>query len=159
MTESGSKKQSQQVNSDLIVGGFSLFLGGVVFFSTRGLSRLGSVFVDYVVGALVVLAALVIIKGFVKPSYIRFFDSTAERNNVVAGVGILLLYLIALPIFGFLPSSYFFYFCFNLYLAEDRFTPKNLTVSLVLTLVVVTAFYIIFSGFLEVPLPQSMWQE
>jgi len=151
--------EKKQLNSDLIVGTFSLALAVLVYFSTRGLSRLGGVFVDYVVIALSVLAILVIIKGFIKPEYIVFFESVMERNNVIVGVCILLLYLIALPIIGFLPSSYAFYFCFNLYLADDRWTKKNILSSMLLTAVVVTAFYFIFSEFLEVPLPQSMWSE
>lgn len=151
--------QQKRLNSDLIVGGFSLALGALVFFSTRELSKLGGVFVDYVVIALVALAVIVLIKGFIKPEYVQFFDSVMERNNVLIGVGILLLYLIALPIVGFLPASYTFYFCFNLYLADERFTTRNIVTSMLLTAVVVTAFYFIFNGFLEVPLPQSMWSD
>jgi amino acid permease len=149
----------KQLNSDLIVGAFGLLLGALVYFSTRDLSKLGGVFVDYVVIALVVLSILVIIKGFIKPEYIKFFDSAIERNNVMVGICILLLYLITLPIVGFLPSSYVFYFCFNMYLADDRFSKKSILTSIFLTLVVVTAFYFIFNAFLGVPLPTSMWSE
>ena len=102
--------EKKQLNSDLIIGTVSLALGALVYFSTRELSKLGGVFVDYVVIALAVLAVLVIIKGFIKPEYIKFFESVMERNNVIVGVCILLLYLITLPIIGFLPSSYAFYF-------------------------------------------------
>ena len=159
MNNENQATEKKQLNSDLIVGTFSLALAVLVYFSTRGLSRLGGVFVDYVVIALAVLAVLVIIKGFIKPEYIVFFESVMERNNVIVGVCILLLYLIALPIIGFLPASYAFYFCFNLYLADDRWTKKNIISSMLLTAVVVTAFYFIFSEFLEVPLPRSMWSE
>ncbi len=159
MKDENHKDKKKQLNSDLIVGTFSLALGVLVYFSTRELSKLGGVFVDYVVVALVVLAILVIVKGFIKPEYIQFFESVMERNNVIIGVLILVLYLIALPIIGFLPSSYVFYFCFNLYLADERFSKKNIISSLLLTAVVVTAFYFIFNGFLEVPLPRSMWSE
>jgi hypothetical protein len=159
MKDENHEDEKKQLNSDLIVGTFSLALGLLVYFSTRELSKLGGVFVDYVVIALVVLAVLVIVKGFIKPEYIKFFESVLERNNVIIGVFILILYLIALPIIGFLSSSYAFYFCFNLYLADERFSKKNIISSLLLTAVVVTAFYFIFNGFLEVPLPRSMWSE
>jgi hypothetical protein len=159
MKNENHASQQKRLNSDLIVGGFSLALGALVFFSTRELTKLGGVFVDYVVMALVALAVLVFIKGFIKPEYVQFFDSVMERNNVLIGVGILLLYLIALPIVGFLPASYTFYFCFNLYLADERFTTRNIVTSMLLTAAVVTAFYFIFNGFLEVPLPQSMWSD
>ena len=148
-----TKSQKGSVNADIVIGVFSLALAALVYFTTRGLSRLGGVFVDYTLIAMTVLAVLITIKGFMKPDYIRFFDSVIERNNIISGVIILLLYLIALPLVGFLPASYTFYFCFNLYLADDRFSTKNLITSALLTLVVVTAFYFIFHSFLEVPLP------
>ncbi|MBU1275046.1 MAG: tripartite tricarboxylate transporter TctB family protein [Proteobacteria bacterium] len=69
----------------------------------------------------------------------------------------LLLYLIFLPLAGFLASSYAFYFCFNLYLADQRFTTRNILTSALLTAVVVTAFYFVFKQFLGVPLPQGIW--
>lgn len=150
-------KDKKGINSDFVVGIFALILAGVVFFSTRELSRLGGVFVNYVLIALTALAVLVIGKGFLKPDHIRFFETTMERNNVLVGIVILLLYLVFLPIVGFLPASFVFYFCFNLYLADERFSTRNIVASALLTAVVVTAFYIVFHNFLEVPLPESIW--
>ena len=152
-------KTAKRMNADLIVGAVSLGLALLVYFSTRELSKLGGVFVDYILVALTVLAVITIIKGFTKPERIRFFESTVERNNVLVGICILLLYLIFLPYTGFLPSSYAFYFCFNLYLADERFTTKNIFSSAALTIVVVSVFYFIFHHFLEVPLPEGKWLE
>ena len=146
-------------NSDYIIGILTLIISAVVYFSTRELSRLGGVFVDYVLIASAVLSLLILLKGFVKPEHIKFFDSVIERNNVTIGICILLVYLIILPVVGFLPSSYAFYFCFNLYLTDDRFSIKKILFLALLTAVVVTAFYFIFNGLLEVPLPTSMWSE
>ncbi|BEQ13544.1 tripartite tricarboxylate transporter TctB family protein [Desulfoferula mesophila] len=150
-------KQARLLNSDLIVGSFSLGLAALAYFNTRHLSKLGGVFVDYVLWAMMILGGIIVIKGFIKPERIRFFDSAIERNNVAIGVCILLLYLIFLPLAGFLASSYAFYFCFNLYLADERFTTKNILFSALLTAAVVTAFYFIFKEFLGVPLPVSSW--
>lgn len=153
------RKQDVQTgwNSEFIIGILGLGLAAIVYFSTRELTRLGGVFVDYVLTAIFVLSILVIIKGFIRPERIHFFENIVERNNITIGICILLLYLIALPVVGFLPSSYVFYFCFNLYLADERFTIRNICISALLTAVVVTMFYFIFHGFLEVPLPKSMW--
>ena len=107
--------------------------------------------------ALTVLALLTTVKSFMKPERVRFFESVIERNNVLVGICILLLYLIFLPLVGFLPASYAFYFCFNLYLADERFTTRNILSSAALTALVVTAFYFIFHDFLEVPLPAGKW--
>ncbi len=159
MPDMSAPQSTKQLNADLIVGAISLGLAALVFFSTRELSELGGVFVDYILVALTALAALTIIKGFIKPERIEFFESAIERNNVLVGIGILLLYLIFLPMIGFLPASYAFYFCFNMYLADERFTTKNILSSAALTIVVVTAFYFIFHNFLEVPLPEGKWFE
>ncbi|MCB2190770.1 MAG: tripartite tricarboxylate transporter TctB family protein [Deltaproteobacteria bacterium] len=157
MNSNAPVSDAKRLNSDLLIGLFSLSLAVVAYFNTRDLSKLGGVFVDYILVAMAVLGAIIAVKGFIKPDRVRFFESMIERNNVLIGVGILLLYLIFLPLAGFLASSYVFYFCFNLYLADDRFTTRNILFSALLTAVVVTAFYFIFKVFLGVPLPQSTW--
>jgi hypothetical protein len=147
------------LNSDLIIGAFTAALTLLVYFVTRDLSRLGGIFVDYVLVVMGVLSAVVLIKGFAKPERLRFFESAVERNNIFIGIVILLIYLIILPLIGFLPASFIFYFTFNLYLGDDRFTLKNIAASALLTFVVVTGFYIVFHYFLEVPLPTGSWFE
>jgi amino acid transporter len=157
MSQNNKTQPAKRLNADLIVGIVSLGLAALVYFSTRELSKLGGVFVDYILVALSVLALITTAKGFIKPERIRFFESAVERNNVLVGICILLLYLIFLPLVGFLPASYAFYFCFNLYLADERFTTRNIFSSAALTVLVVTAFYFIFHDFLEVPLPEGRW--
>jgi len=152
-----AKRQAGTLNSDLIVGGVCLALAAVVYFSTRHLSPLGGVFVNYVLVAMVGLSVLIVIKGFIRPDYVRFFESMVERNNVLIGIVMLGLYLFFLPRLGFLPSSYLFYFTFNLYLSENRLATRNLLISAALSLVVVTVFYYVFHYFLEVPLPEGAW--
>lgn len=147
------------LNSDIIIGAFSAALTVLVYFVTRDLSRLGSIFINAVLIAMGVLSLVVFVKGFIKPERLTFFESAVERNNILTGIVILMIYLIFLPLVGFLPSSYCFYFAFNLYLSEDRFALKNIFTSSVLTLFVVTVFYIIFDYFLEVPLPTGAWFE
>lgn len=147
------------INANLWIGIFCGGLALLVYSVTRDLSRLGVVYVNFVLAAMAVLSVIMIARGLLKPEKTHFFESGAEKTNVTVGVVILVLYLILLPIVGFLPSSYLFYFCFNLYLADDRFSRRNVLQSAALSLVVVTAFYFIFHDFLEVPLPESMWAE
>ena len=157
MSQISETQSAKRLNADLIIGIVSLGLAALVYFSTRELSKLGGVFVDYTLVALTALALLTTAKGLFKPERIRFFESVVERNNVLVGICILLLYLIFLPLAGFLPASYAFYFCCNLYLADERFTTRNILSSAALTVLVVTAFYFIFHDFLEVPLPEGRW--
>ncbi len=145
------------LNSELIIGVLTAVLIGVTYFASRDLSRLGGIFVNYILAIMSALTVIVLIKGFVKPERIKFFVSAAERNNIMVGLLILLLYLVFLPLAGFLLSSYAFYFVFNLYLADDRFSRRNILQSAGLTFVVVTGFFLIFNHFLEVPLPTGSW--
>lgn len=149
--------KTNRLNSEVLLGAASLVLAGIVYFVTRDLSRFGGVFVNYALGALIFLSVLEIIIGFISPTMVQFFDSAIERNNVFIGLGMLAVYLFFLPKVGFLPSSYVFYACFNLFLAEDRWKTRTVVESIIISAIVVTAFYFIFHHGLEVPLPEAEW--
>lgn len=157
-SDHADKSHKLRLNGDLITSISTAALAAIVFSVTRDLSRLGVVFVDYVLVVMAVLSLIVFIKGLIKPERVVFFETVIERNNVLAGTGILLLYLIFLPFAGFLPSSYIFYFAFNTYLADEhRFSKRNLFQSMLISIIVVTAFYFIFGDLLGVPLPEGSW--
>lgn len=143
------------LNADLFIGIFGMLFGAFIFAFTRDLSSLGGVFLDAVLVAIFFLSFIMVVKSWLRPEKLAIFDSVVERNNVLIGIVILLLYLMLLPVIGFLPASYIFYLCFNLYLAEDRWSRRNLLQSAVLSVVVVSVFYMMFYYFLGVPLPQG----
>ena len=120
------------LNSDLIIGFAGLIIAGVAYYVTRDLSFLGGVFINYTLVIIVSLAALMILKGFIKPEKLHFFESAIERNNIITGVGILAVYLFFMPKIGFLPASYIFYLILSLYLSEDRLSKRNILVSALL---------------------------
>ena len=93
------------VNTDLVIGFVTIATALVVFVNTRELSLFGGLFVEYCVIALAVLGLVTVVKGFVRPERSAFFESSAERNRVMAGTGILAGYLFALPYLGFLAAS------------------------------------------------------
>lgn len=144
------------LNSDLIVGFGTLGLAVVAFLATRDLSRLGGVFVDFTLWALLILSILEIAKGFMSPDRIRFFESKDERTNILVGLGILAGYIVLLPLVGFLPSSLLFFTVLNLYLGDERITRPAVLKSLGLAAVVVATFNILFCVVLEVPLPKGV---
>lgn len=143
-------------NSDLIVGLFTLLVTAVFYYFTRDLSRLSIIYVNYVLIILGSLSILVLVKALVRPERIAFFESVLERNNIIAGLLILLAYLLLLPVIGFLLASYLFFLVMTLYLSEARFTAKNILVSVIISLVVVSLFYAVFRHVLLVPLPEGM---
>lgn len=130
-----------------------------VWFTTRGLSYLGKVFIEYCLIFMAFLGIIMLVKGIAKPEKIRFFESFMERNITAIVLGILALYLFFMPRIGFLLSSYIFYACFNWYLAEDRMKTKHILISILLSFLVVTGFYALFWYFLQVPLPRGSWFE
>jgi hypothetical protein len=85
-----------------------------------------------------------------------FFESAPERNRVIIGLIILAVYLVLIPYLGFLPSSYGFYFVFNIYLSKKGFDIRTVAISFVSCAVMVTALYFIFHYFLLVPLPTGV---
>ena len=147
------------LNADLIVGKGSLVIAGVAWGVTRDLSYLGRVFVDYSIIFIGLFGAIMLIKGIVKPERLHFFESAVERNNILTGLGMLLLYLIFMPKIGFLPASYAMYAAFNWYLSDERFGTKSIVISLLLSFIVVTGFYLLFHNVLQVPLPRGTWFE
>ncbi len=147
------------LNADLIIGIFAWVVGGVVFVTTRELSPLGGMFVNYVLVAIFFLGALMLLKGFIKPEKIQFFESAGERRNIIIGVVMLVVYLYFMPKAGFLPTSYIFYMAFNMFLAEAPWARKSILQSAALSAVVVTFFYMVFHYGLGVPLPAGAWWE
>ena len=145
-------------NSDLIVGALTLVVAAVFYYFTRDISKLSVIYVNYVLIILGTLSLLTLIKGMVRPERIAFFESAVERNNIVVGLVILFAYLLLLPVLGFLPASYLFFLVMTLYLSEERFTNRNILVSVAVTIVVVSVFYVVFKHVLLVPLPEGMFQ-
>lgn len=147
------------LNTDLIVGIFGLALAAAAYLFTREIGPLGKVFVDYVLIVISVLSVLIVAKGLVKPERARFFESVVERNNIIAGLVILVLYLLFMPRIGFLPASYIFFLVLSLYLTDDRLAWKRIIQAAVLSAIVVTGFYLVFKNVLGVPLPVGTWFE
>ena len=144
-------------NSDLIVGTLTLVVAGVFYYFTRDLSKLSVIYVNYVLVILGTLSLLTLIKAFVRPERIAFFETAAERNNIIVGLAILFAYLLIIPVLGFLPASYLFFLVMTLYLSEERFTTRNILVSVAVTFAVVSIFYAVFKHVLLVPLPEGIF--
>ncbi len=145
------------LNADLIIGFFALAVGGLVLSVTRDLSMLGGVFINYMLVAIFLLGVIMIIKGLTRPEKITFFESSKERKNILLGLLIFFVYLVFMPKIGFLWATYIFYAVFSSFLAEDRWSVRNLLESSGLSVVMVTLFYVVFHYVLSVPLPTGSW--
>ena len=145
------------VNTDLVIGFVTIATALVVFVNTRELSLFGGLFVEYCVIALAVLGLVTAVKGFVRPERSAFFESSAERNRVMAGTGILAGYLFALPYLGFLAASICFYFVMQRSLRTEAVGARSLALAAVTSVAVSGALYALFHYVLLVPLPTGVW--
>ena len=145
------------VNTDLVIGFVTIATALVAFVNTRELSRFGGLFVEHCMIALAVLGLVTVVKGFVRPERSAFFESSAERNRVMAGTGILAGYLFALPYLGFLVASICFYFVMQRSLRAEAAGARSLALAAVTSVAVSGALYALFHYILLVPLPTGVW--
>ncbi len=145
------------LNSDLIMGISALIVAVIVIVSTTGLSKYGSVFVFSCAGVLSVLGLIALVKGVFKPEKIPFFESTLERNRILIGLLLLAVFLVLIPIVGFLIASFIFYVLMTLSLHDGQRDAKFLVVKSVQAVLVVGALYLLFYHGLQVPLPAGFW--
>ncbi len=145
------------VNADLIVGLATLAVAAIAYLNTRDLSHFGGLFVDFCATALAVLGLLTTAKSWLKPEHARFFASAAEGRRVLAGIGILALYLLLIPYAGFLLASVCFYFVMHTSLRPEPDAAGALAASAGLALAVTASLYLLFQHLLGVPLPPGIW--
>lgn len=145
------------VNTDLAIGFVTIGAALVAFVNTRDLSPFGGLFVEHCTIALAVLGLLTIVKGFVRPERSAFFESSAERNRVLAGTGILAGYLFALPYLGFALSSICFYFVMQRSLRTEAAGARSMVLAAATAAAVTGGLYGLFHYVLLVPLPTGVW--
>ena len=145
------------VNTDLAIGFVTIAVAIVAFANTRDLSPFGGLFVEHCTLALAVLGLLTIAKGFVRPERSAFFESSAERNRILAGTGILAGYLLLLPYLGFALASICFYFVMQQSLRTEATGARSLVLAALIAAVVTGALYGLFHYLLLVPLPTGVW--
>ncbi|MBX2879674.1 MAG: tripartite tricarboxylate transporter TctB family protein [Granulosicoccus sp.] len=104
-----------------------------------------------------ILAAIVILIDVIRkappqaPVRARFIAEVTPLSHVVL-IGMVLLYLIAMPYIGFIASSGLF-----LLAAFQFLWKKELLVTLGLTAITLIAIYVVFREVFQVVLPQGIW--
>jgi len=158
----GSERIDTGINSDKIMGIASIVIAGIALVFTQNLSLHGGVFVYSVAGVLCVLGLVTLIKGFTQPEKIEFFESGLERRRIMMGLLLLALYLVLIPVVGFLYASIIFYLAISFALRDasstGRFFVRFLPVTLIQAGLVVGALYALFYYVLQVPLPSPLWE-
>lgn len=143
-------------NANTLMGLAALVIAAIVVYKTRDLSLHGAVFDQACAAVLASLGIIMLSIGLWRPVALQFFESIAERNRVLTGVLILFLYLVLLPLTGFIVASCIFYFMLHVNLLVAPRRAGELVRAVLLAVVVVTALYLLFQMVLQVPLPKGL---
>jgi len=145
-----------KINADVLVGFITLCLITVVFWSTRGLSFYGVIFVNFCMFCSAIFGLAIISKGFVKPNKIDLFKNSIERNRVSLGFSFIAAFIILMPIVGFLVSSMIFIVIMQTFLTGTSLTLRSATISFGQAVLITIVAYYLFSTILMVPLPMGV---
>ena len=157
VTQAAIVSNGSGLNSDLIMGIAALVVAAIVVLSTSGLSKFGSVFVFSCAGALGILGIVALFKAWLRPEKLALFESSLERNRILSGLGLLMVFLVLIPVAGFLLASLIFYVLMSLSLHDGQRDAGFLMARLVQAVLVVGALYLLFYHVLQVPLPSGVW--
>jgi hypothetical protein len=148
---------TRNVNTDLVAGIIGLVVAGVFWSSIDpDVGRLSIMFPRAMVVILALVAAALVVKGFVNAQRNDLFVDGNNLRWIVTGV-IFFLWILATIYIGFWVSSVVGLTVMVYYLSRARITPTPRMVAgwLVIVMAEVTFFYLIFTKLLLVPLPQG----
>lgn len=153
----GQASNTVYLNSDLIMGIVAMLIAAIVWTKSYGLSHYGNVFIRSAASVLIVLAAIALLKGFIKPDKNRFFESIEERKRIVQALCILVVYVVLIPITGFILASVCFYLLLAMTLQTQPVSFKSSILLVMQSAMVVGVLTLLFSRLLQVPLPAGFW--
>ena len=149
---------NREINTEIASGFIGLILTAVFFFALEDISWMSIIFPRTMVYLMAIISAMLVVKGFVKPSRDRIFSVGSNKRWMVTGV-LFFLWVLLMPVFGFFVSTVVFMTAIVGYLARARMriTVGKFIVWIPIVLAEVTFFYIIFTKVLYVPLPQGLF--
>jgi hypothetical protein len=104
------------------------------------------------------ISAILVVKGFVKPSRDRIFSVGSNVRWLVTAI-LFFLWVILMPVFGFFVCTVVFMTAIVGYLARARMrvTIGKFMVWIPIIIAEVTFFYLIFTKVIYVPLPEGLF--
>ncbi|OED37830.1 hypothetical protein AB833_22180 [Chromatiales bacterium (ex Bugula neritina AB1)] len=144
---------TRSFNADLWVGCAALAIAAITFTNTLDLSEYGRVFVQYTSIVLALLGVVTVYRGIANKENQALFASGTERNRVLLGIALLIIYLAVVPLTGFLIATVLFYFVLHTVLHDYRLASVEAAKALGYSLAVPGFLYVLFAKILHVPLP------
>lgn len=143
--------------SDVIIGIFLIFFAVGIFVMSNPLPTQSATFPRIVASIMILLSVLLIVSGMKKAKQYDEEQATESNikdvayQNVLKGGGMILLYILLMPMLGFFVST-------SIFIASFMFVFKERSVKkILLTVITLDVFiYLIFVAQLNVPLPQGL---
>ncbi|MGE5594269.1 MAG: tripartite tricarboxylate transporter TctB family protein [Betaproteobacteria bacterium] len=121
----------------------------------RGLPDLDALFPEWVLALVVVMSiGLLVTSGAGKGSRKPF--KLPNMRTLGAAVGLMILWLILIPIAGFYVASVLVSTIFAAFVDSRVRKPRALAISLAVVAAEIGLFYVVFANLLDVPLPQGL---
>lgn len=140
-----------------IIVGVIIVIAALLFWLQRDYTTLyGGTFADPIIIVLAFLGLLLIVLALRG----RAFGSDAVSGtpipvkNLIVAIVVLIVWVAVIPYLGYLISGILFYFITALIMQTQRFNVKKIIADLVIAVVVVSAFYYLFTEVLYVRLPK-----
>ncbi|SMC23324.1 Tripartite tricarboxylate transporter TctB family protein [Desulfacinum hydrothermale DSM 13146] len=149
---------NREINTDIASGLIGLLLTGLFYFGLEDVLWMSIIFPEVAGAIMDLLSIILIIKGLVKPSRSPVFKEGSNLRWIVTGV-LFFCWVMVMPVLGFFVSTVLFMSLIVIYLARARtsVTIKKILVWVPIVIAEVTFFYVIFTRFLYIPLPEGMF--
>ncbi len=139
----------------IVFGLLFIALGTWVITETAEMSALGSVFPRAIAGAMIVFSTLMVVVRLIRPRG-HETPETGSTPRRLGFVAIVAAWVLLLGVIGFFTTSLVSFLALMVVAHHDPWTPRLAAVLVVAGVVIVTAFHILFTEVLNVPLPTGL---
>lgn len=146
-----------RLNTDMAAGAVGLAFAAVLWLGRGDIGRLSIIFPRAVLVFLAAFSLLLLVKGYFRPGG-RSVEIPGSPRRVMILIVILLVWWFAIGKLGFVVSSFFIMLFITWFLArvEGPVSWQRLLLWIPIIAVLVGAFYITFTGLLNVRLPSGL---
>lgn len=146
-----------RLNTDIVAGILGLLIAAVFWLPREPMGPLSIGFPRAVIAAMVVLSAVLIVKGFIRPSA-REIEIEGDPARLLIMIGVLIAWWVGIRYLGYLVSTLAVFLGITVYLARVQrpVSGRDLLVWVPIVLAVVGGFYLIFVFVLNVRPPSGL---
>lgn len=146
-----------RLNTDIAAGIIGVLIAAVFWLPREPMGPLSIGFPRAVIAAMVVLSAILIVKGFIRPSA-REIEIEGKPARLLVMIGVLIAWWLGIRYLGYLVSTLVVFLGVTVYLARVQrpVTARDLVRWVPIVLAVVGGFYLVFVFVLNVRPPTGL---